>query len=83
MKFHSKSTQQEIDELNDKIDREKDRYKDWHSYFAWYPCRMGDTSEMRWLEWIERRGEFKSIACYGFPLRWRLDYYWEYRKPNG
>ena len=34
--------------------------KEWHDWFAWYPVRIAVTlgsSDCRWLETVERRGE--------------------------
>lgn len=32
--------------------------KKWHDWFAWYPVRVA-SSDCRWLETVERRGEYK------------------------
>lgn len=32
----------------------RDKYKDWHSWFAWYPVRI-DQSRLVWLETVYRR----------------------------
>ncbi len=44
----------------------------WHRYFAWCPTRVG-SHDCRWLEWIERKGEYNSH--YGYDDQWT----WEYR----
>jgi hypothetical protein len=46
--------------------------KQWHRVFLWWPVRVG-ARECRWLEWIERKGEF-VVEPYDFP-RWD----WTYR----
>ena len=30
------------------------RHTNWHPYFAWWPCLVGDN-DTRWLETIERK----------------------------
>ena len=31
------------------------KHEQWHLKFAWFPTRMTDTEEARWLEYVERR----------------------------
>jgi hypothetical protein len=38
-----------------------DRLLEWHPWFAWRPVRV-DSGDCRWLEWVERRGNFWA-AC--------------------
>ena len=32
----------------------RDKYKDWHDWFAWYPVRV-DQNRIIWLEKVKRR----------------------------
>jgi hypothetical protein len=46
--------------------RKIDKYGVWHSWFAWYPVRLG-LNDCVWLERIERKANFyawitKSVA---------------------
>lgn len=50
---------------------------EWHSWFAWYPVRVGPR-ECRWLEPVERRGDF---TVYLPGLTRDFPYRWEYRAP--
>ena len=45
------------------------RLTKWHRWFAWCPTRVG-SNDCRWLEWIERQGEYGSYGG---------DWFWEYR----
>ncbi len=44
---------------------------EWHPWFAWHPVRLADF-DCRWLETIERRGQYYGGISGGF-----LD--WHYR----
>lgn len=46
--------------------------RDWHRKFAWLPRYVG-RNDVRWLEFVERRGEF--VNGYYSPNFWE----WEYR----
>lgn len=49
----------------------KEKLCDWHSWYAWYPVRVGPR-ECRWLERVERKGEYWfAIGGSGWT--------WEYR----
>lgn len=51
----------------------KQRYlNNWHTFFALWPRRIGDSQECRWLETIERRGKYQIHYAGGY---WE----WEYR----
>jgi len=50
----------------------RERYGEWHDWFAWYPKRMGTCSRpgsWAWLETVERR-MYNEIGPFD---------YWEYR----
>lgn len=47
------------------------KLKQWHPFFALWPRRVG-PNDCRWLETIERKGEFWAIEMYS---GWN----WEYR----
>ena len=53
--------------------------KKWHSYFAWYPIKVG-FEDCRWLETIERRSVhvFRDMYFMGIPYRGECNQ-WEYR----
>ncbi len=38
--------------------RKKRRLEQWHPFFCWFPRRITGTEECRWLETIERKGEY-------------------------
>jgi len=41
--------------------REKIEQKEkWHVWFAWYPIRIGQTRDCRWLEKVWRKGRYTS-----------------------
>lgn len=44
--------------------------RQWHSWFAWFPVRVG-THDCRWLELVERKGEYCSSWDYAF---WSYEY---------
>ena len=49
----------------------KKMLEDWHPFFCLWPRRIA-SHDCRWLEWVERRGEF-------FYDGWDSDWTWEYR----
>ena len=55
----------------------KARKEKWHSWFAWFPVRVG-PHDCRWLEWIERKG--KHHYSYSTQSGW---WTWNYRKLIG
>ncbi len=52
----------------------KTRRESWHPWFAWWPTRVA-SHDCRWLEWIERRGNYWSLGIEGD------GWVWEYRAP--
>jgi hypothetical protein len=44
---------------------------DWHPHFAWWPRQVA-KDDTRWLEWVERRGDYWD--CWG-----NGGWAWEYR----
>lgn len=37
----------------------RDKYKEWHDWFAWYPVRI-DENRLVWLEIVKRRIRYTS-----------------------
>jgi hypothetical protein len=55
------------------LDELRCRRAQWHRCFAWWPTWVG-PHDCRWLEWIERKGEWHDGNWAGG------DYWsWEYR----
>lgn len=57
----------------------KARLKEWHPFFALFPRTVainGDRYECRWLETIERKGEYLMGWDGGY-------WFWEYRARSG
>lgn len=77
MKLDCGPTKQERFEQRLKKNVEKaKRLERWHKRFAWWPIRLG-SRDCRWLELIERRGNFIWYNTYDFEF-WG----WEYRAIN-
>jgi hypothetical protein len=43
--------------------------QEWHQWFAWFPVEVG-PHDCRWLEYVERRGEFRLRLPMSSPWRW-------------
>lgn len=56
----------------EKLEAKEFRLKNWHKFFALIPRRIGESHECRWLEFIERKGQY--VCGYG-GCWWE----WEYR----
>jgi hypothetical protein len=52
-------------------EEKKARLSSWHRFFAWRPVYIADH-DCRWLEWVERKGEY----CSSWYESW---WDWEYR----
>ena len=55
------------------------RLSEWHTYYCWYPCRIG-AGDWRWLERVERRGSWTPVEMAdwgGYTTTGGWD--WEYR----
>lgn len=51
-----------------------EQQKNWHPFFAILPRRVG-PDECRWLEWIERRREWRARYSVSVGLGyWRTEY---------
>ena len=52
--------------INGLINKEDDPRKEWHTWFAWFPVIIGNTTrkggqlrhEKCWLEYVERKGTY-------------------------
>ena len=49
----------------------------WQPHFALWPRRVGHR-DCRWLEWIERKGNYRGHS-YGIFSNSYVIWYWEYR----
>ena len=54
-------------------DEEKERLSQWHSFYPWFPRRVG-YKDCRAFEWIQRRRVYYGIWWPDGP-----EGYWEYR----
>ena len=60
-----------------KWEAKKNKLKEWHKWFAWYPVRVCHN-ECRWLEWVHRRGEY-LFNRQSITTEWE----WEYKPIEG
>lgn len=45
--------------LGESLEEKKARLKEWHTWFAWHPIRIG-PHDYRWLETVVRKGRFQG-----------------------
>lgn len=50
-------------ERRDAQQAEIKRLENWHTWFAWYPVRVTDTRDCRWLETVFRKGSNDIDMC--------------------
>lgn len=83
MKLNCGPDAQERQDIRDsKALARKTKRRQWHTWFAWYPVRVGKR-DCRWLEFVHRRREMGTKFYWGQfdcrPRRYEAEIGWEYQ----
>lgn len=55
-----------------KAEKQRKKFSEWHRHFAWFPVRMTDNeTDVRWLETVYRKGVQRRTGSHNY---WEWEY---------